>query len=315
MTRTTCLLAVTSLSAVLAAAAPGRAQSTQECDGAYRQTQLSRRDGKLIDARAQALLCVAKPCPESNKKDCLQWLTEIEASMPTVVFAATDSAGGDTLAVRLLIDGKVFAEKLDGKAMPLDPGEHTLRFELAGVAPIERPIVIKEGEKNRQVSVSFKATVTVDPDPQPSGAAVITLPTGTAVAGAPSAVALAQPPGTPTWAWVTGGVSLALLGVAAGFGADGLGAVSALEANCGKNYSTEPCQAKTEYDWASDNARKNRDLGIFLGAAGLGVIGIGISIYGLVSARPVAVPLGSGRAPLVPTLRLGLGSMIVQGGF
>jgi len=45
---------------------------------------------------------------------------------------AEDTTGADTLAVRVTIDGQLLAETLDGKAVPIDPGEHVVRFELAG---------------------------------------------------------------------------------------------------------------------------------------------------------------------------------------
>ena len=41
---------------------------------------------------------------------------------------ARDAKGEDLTEVRLTIDGETVAERLDGRALTLDPGTHTFRF-------------------------------------------------------------------------------------------------------------------------------------------------------------------------------------------
>jgi hypothetical protein len=132
-----------------------RADPKQECAAAYDQTQALRDAGKLTEARKKALACSAPSCATFIVKECAQWLTEIDAGLPTVVLVVADAAGADTLAVRVSIDGQSLGEKLDGKAVPIDPGEHLLRFEMPGADAIEQKLVIRQGEKNRRVAVSF----------------------------------------------------------------------------------------------------------------------------------------------------------------
>jgi hypothetical protein len=142
----------------------------QECAAAYEETQVLQRRGKLIDARKQAAACSAPACSVYVTRDCTQWYAEIDATLPSVVLAAKDATGADARAVRVTVDGQLFAEQLDGKGAPIDPGEHVVRFEMAGAAPIEQRVLIREGEKNRAVSASFPPPhpgTTVDPIRQP----------------------------------------------------------------------------------------------------------------------------------------------------
>ena len=103
-------------------------------------------------------------CPDFVRPDCSRWLSEVDAQMPTIVVAAKDADGNDTTDVAVTVDGNRVADLLDGRPIPMDPGAHNVRFEHAGVAPIERRIVIQQGIKNRPIEVSFQVG---GPEPQP----------------------------------------------------------------------------------------------------------------------------------------------------
>jgi hypothetical protein len=92
------------------------------------------------------------------KRECGQWLIEVEAASPSVVVSARDESGRDLLDVKVTIDGGPAA--LDGKVIRLDPGRHTIRFERANAAPKEEVVLLTEGEKARPVSVTFATEVT-----------------------------------------------------------------------------------------------------------------------------------------------------------
>jgi hypothetical protein len=151
------------------------ADSKEECSAAYDATQVLRDQGKLLDARKQALACTASMCSPYVVKDCVRWVSEIEASLPSVVFTAQNSAGEDTLAVRVLVDHRLLAERLDGNAVLLDPGEHAIRLEMEGASPIEQKVLLALGQKNRNVSVVFKANAA----PAKAGAPSSTAPGAT----------------------------------------------------------------------------------------------------------------------------------------
>ncbi len=84
-----------------------------------------------------------------------------------------------------------------------------------------------------------------------------------AAAGAASAAKLptkandARGGGTPTWAWISGAAGIALAGASVGFLIDDLSAISALRESCREVAGGTYCDPG--YDFAADNARKNRD--------------------------------------------------------
>lgn len=145
------------------------ADAKSECSDAYESTQTLRRGGRLIEAREAAVGCSGAICPDWVVKDCSQWAGEIESSLPTVVLSATDAGGADAREVRVSIDGKRVVDKLDGKAMPIDPGDHVVRFEMDGVEAVEQKVVISEGQKNRSLVASFKREDNAPPPLLPTG--------------------------------------------------------------------------------------------------------------------------------------------------
>lgn len=208
------LAAALATSALVAVGADARADDTKkECAAAYESTQSAREQGKLIDARKQAVACSASACSPYVVKDCTQWLSELDGILPTVVFTATDPAGAETGAVRVTVDGQLLVEKLDGRAVPLDPGEHAIRYEMAGAAAVEQKVLIRQGEKNRLVAVSFKKAAAAGP-------ATAAKPPSTAPsASGPEVAPVSFWNGYRIGALAAGVVGLAGVGVGAGFGA------------------------------------------------------------------------------------------------
>jgi hypothetical protein len=132
-----------------------RADSTEACLAAYEKSQQLRQDGKLAASREQLVQCVQSTCPSLVKKDCSQWLAELDASTPTVIVNARDAQGKDVAKVRVLVDGVVLMDQLDGKPHQIDPGVHVFRYEREGAEAIEESIVIQEREKNRVITAKL----------------------------------------------------------------------------------------------------------------------------------------------------------------
>lgn len=188
--------------ALLLVAKPASADPT--CISAYEQTQTLRKDGKPLASKAQAAICSRESCPALLTKDCTKWLAELDAIIPTVVLDPRTAAGVLRTDVRVKLDGAPLNEKIDGKPVPLEPGTHTFVFEAEGVAPLERALVLKEGEKNKKVTVTFGA-------PAPS----------------PEAKNADRP--VPLGVWLFGGAAVVALGTSAVFAIDGLGKKSDLD--------------------------------------------------------------------------------------
>ncbi|XYI03713.1 hypothetical protein ACMHYB_29695 [Sorangium sp. So ce1128] len=190
-----------SLAAALSLAGAGaRAQpSKRACAAAYERAQGLRRDGKLIAAREALIACSQPTCPAAAVADCGPWLAEVEKSLPSVVIAARDAGGRERLDVRVLVDGRLLAAALDGKALPVDPGPHTFRYEPAGGPAVEERVLIREGEKNRAITVMLGEPPTGAPSSPHPLAAPGAPPSATP--GAPRSAAPGAPrsaaPGAP----------------------------------------------------------------------------------------------------------------------
>jgi hypothetical protein len=150
--------AALSLGIALALVAPDVAADDvrKVCATAYEQAQYARKERKLRRAREQLILCAQPECPAATRNDCVPWLAEVEASLPTVVFGATDAAGKELTDVKVLVDDAVLVDRLDGAAVAVDPGPRRFLFQHAGAKDVEESFVIKEGEKNRILGVQFK---------------------------------------------------------------------------------------------------------------------------------------------------------------
>jgi hypothetical protein len=136
--------------------APARAdgQPTKaQCIETNTRGQDLRRDGKLAAAREAFQACSAASCPTLVRNDCARRLDEIDTVQPTVVLVAKDGGGKDVSVVHVTVDGKPLTEKLDGTALPVDPGEHTFAFAIPGQPAVKATFVLALGEKNRREQV------------------------------------------------------------------------------------------------------------------------------------------------------------------
>ncbi|HEY6459573.1 MAG TPA: hypothetical protein VIY73_05455 [Polyangiaceae bacterium] len=216
------------LSVVCAATAcAGRSAAADDvhaCIVASDEGQKLRDQRKLIAAGTQLALCARDPCPGPIQRACLQWRSEVESLVPTIVLAARDPAGRDLVHVRVIADGALLAESLDGGSIPMDPGPHELRFEAPDSTPTTMQVVLREGEKNRVVSA------VVGPRVAPAQA-LVPLPNATPIPSSPGGSPV------PLASWVLGAAGAVALGSFTTFGIIGQSDRSNLE-SCSK---TETC--------------------------------------------------------------------------
>jgi hypothetical protein len=136
---------------MLLSASTARAEgpSLEECVAANEKSVPLRKAGKLREARAGLLRCSAASCPAAVRDDCIAEATRLDRAVPSLVFAVKDPAGNDLTAVRITIDGQPLAERLDGAAIDVDPGEHVFVLSAQGQS-VERKLLVREGEKGRR---------------------------------------------------------------------------------------------------------------------------------------------------------------------
>ena len=185
-------------------ASPARADDVDACASASEKGQELRDQAKLRAARDLFVTCAAERCPAVVRKDCAEWLASVDDALPSVALRARDAAGRDLTEVRVTVDGEAVTERLDGRALVLDPGAHTFVFSAAGVPEVTQKLLLQEREKGRLVDVVL-------------GGAAPAKERGFSV---------------PSASLVLGGASLASFGAMAAFGWSAKSAVDDMRATC-----------------------------------------------------------------------------------
>jgi hypothetical protein len=131
--------------------------TTLDCLTANESALTLRNQHALRAARAQLLMCSAASCPADVRNECIRRVGEVNEAVPTIVFEAKDASGHSLIAVRVKMDDELLAPRLEGTALSIDPGPHTFTFALAGQIPIQKQLLILEGEKDRRERVVFES--------------------------------------------------------------------------------------------------------------------------------------------------------------
>jgi hypothetical protein len=261
---------------VIAPAREARADALS-CASTAENAQSLRQKKKLVEARRELVACGSVKCPMFVRADCLRWLDEVQATLPTVVVRANDASGSDVLEGSVLVDGA--AGGALGSAIPLDPGPHVLGVK-RGEEQGELRVLVAEGEKNRVLVVKLA----------PRGA-----PTA-AISGTPDG--RANPPGAPAESppppagrgpspWIAGGI-----------GAAGLVAFGVLQVIAQDEYDglKERCAPRCE-GGEVDPVRTKVTLSAV--ALGVGVLGVGTGLALWFALAPDDAPSSSAPASAI----------------
>ena len=144
-----------------------KADTMQTCLDAFDLVQTHRTENKLVAAREKLLVCVRDVCPQVIRNQCIDWLEEVERDLPTVVLSAQDSRGQDLINVVVNVDGELLVRRIDGTAVPVDPGMRVFRFQAAGHEPVETEVMILVGFKSRPISAQLAIRKEEPPPPPP----------------------------------------------------------------------------------------------------------------------------------------------------
>jgi hypothetical protein len=157
-------LAAAALALVSAHASGASASDTASCTSAAEEGQRARAAGKLLEARRHFTACSGGTrCPALVQQDCAKWAAEVADATPSIVIDARDPNDHDVGDVTVIVDGTVVATHLDGKALPIDPGPHTILLRRQGHPDVVERIIAKEGVKARPLRVAFSP-----PSPSPA---------------------------------------------------------------------------------------------------------------------------------------------------
>ncbi|MDP9036190.1 MAG: hypothetical protein M3O50_15425 [Myxococcota bacterium] len=214
------LLGVCSVALVAVPAQAAEQNEKEQCINAAERGQQLRDDGKLQLAHRAFAHCARDACPAVVKTDCAQWLREIDEKTPTIVLKAHDEAGVELTNVIVVMDDSSIAATLDGKPIPVDPGEHLFHFEASGAPAVEQRLVIRPGEHDRLIQVTLVTpAAVVSAATAPAQVALASVPASAAV-DEPSTPPVTESPARtrlpiPLATWILGGVAVAAFGTEA----------------------------------------------------------------------------------------------------
>lgn len=295
-------------SALALMASSARGDVTKEaCIRANASAQSLRREGKLGGAREQLQICLNPGCPRVVRDDCAQRLDEIERVEPSVVFDVKDTKGADVAGVRVTVDGRALAEKLDGTALAVDPGEHSFTFEIAGQPAITRSFIIKEGEKERRERIAIGVAPPEPPQPAANP------PPQPASPLSPSSEAAGGHWGTRR----TVGIVLGGAGVAAAVAGGVFGLLASGDWNLSQQACTTPTQCIDHGQAVIDHDRAVRDamfsdIGFVAGGV---LVAAGAVLFLTAPSREATPSASSARVVLLPDARPARIGVSIQGLF
>lgn len=156
-------LALAASSIALPAAAQDAAAPEQDpqqekllCSQSYELSQRLRNETQYLAAHDELLKCANPKCGDALFQECNRLYSELEMAMPSVIFQARDASNSqDLVDVSVTIDGRTLTQQLDGKPVVVDPGSHQFTFTAPNAPVVEKSIVIRAGEKFRQVTVAM----------------------------------------------------------------------------------------------------------------------------------------------------------------
>jgi hypothetical protein len=152
------------LAGFVLASGPGRPARAADddkaaCAASFEDAQTLRLKADLIGAQAASRVCAREVCASFIRSNCIQWLSEIDASIPSVVLSA-QLDGRDTHDVVVQMDGRPFADSLDGRSVEVNPGRHSFVFTyraVPGQPTQEVAALVVQGQKNRPIQSSVQS--------------------------------------------------------------------------------------------------------------------------------------------------------------
>ncbi len=171
------------------------------CADAYTRGQEERLAGRSFSARSQFQACADSGCPNAIVRDCRQWASEVEASLPTIIVHAEDAAGQRIANAVVFLDGVRVPAAALAQPVVVDVGSHNLRFDAPGYESVQLNPSLRAEDRGLAVTAVLRST---RPPPRLDGAMV-------ASSARPAA-------GSPSVAFVLAGVGALALGGSIYFG-------------------------------------------------------------------------------------------------
>jgi hypothetical protein len=156
------------VAAVLLCATPGTsepqkiskaaAKDRRACKEAFKTAQQLEQSAHLRQARDSLQWCAKANCSAFVRQECTRRYAQLGSDIPSVVPIVTDAAGVPRVDVQVTMDGEVLTSRLDGRALPVDPGLHEFSFSIDGGVIATQKVMIVQGQRNQPISVVLRST-------------------------------------------------------------------------------------------------------------------------------------------------------------
>jgi len=132
---------------------PGR-EDKRVCVESYYKAKESFQSGRLLDAKEPLGRCARPVCGSFLQQECTALYLQMDSDIPSVVPVVIDAADASGSAFEVRMDGEVLTSKLDGIAIPVNPGWHDFTFSAENRVFATQKILIAQGQHNRPISIS-----------------------------------------------------------------------------------------------------------------------------------------------------------------
>ena len=143
-----------------------RSTKVAVCVEAHSSGQELRQGGQLLESRARLIQCAQGTCPELVRAECLSMLDELRTQVPSVIFRISVD-GAPCSDVEVVMDGRTLFSEVPTRAFDIDPGKHHFEFRHGQFMPVNREVMITEGDKLVPITVQFAPPVTAQEESAP----------------------------------------------------------------------------------------------------------------------------------------------------
>ena len=130
-------------------------QTSRVCAFTYRSAVQTELAGHLREAKETFLACAKPACGAVIRNQCSARYTQLESDIPSVVPLVTDEAGRDRNDVQVAMDSELLTSRVDGRALPVDPGQHEFSVIADGAILARRKVMILQGQRNRPITLAL----------------------------------------------------------------------------------------------------------------------------------------------------------------
>jgi hypothetical protein len=123
------------------------------CVSAYKKAQVRQQSGDLVAASHLYEKCSDAICGSDLWRACMAREIQLYSEVPSVVLMVSDHNGQPLVNVQVKVDGRLLTSRLDGLALPMNPGTHAFAFAANDEAFAPQTVKLAVGDHNHLIAV------------------------------------------------------------------------------------------------------------------------------------------------------------------